>query len=112
MQSAGLSAHRMVRYGTPPISIEDGFHLGSRFEEYFADADFIFCVSDAPAFGVLSALKSKNIRVPEDIAVVGFGDFEVSRFSSPTISTVEVDPRGIGRQTGELVRRLLEEGRV
>jgi len=107
MQSAGLSAHRMVRYGKPPISIEDGFHIGSGFSQHFADADCIFCVSDAPAFGVLSALKAQKIRVPEDIAVVGFGNFEVSRFSSPTISTVEVDPRGIGRQTGELIRRLL-----
>lgn len=110
MQSAGLSAHRMVRYGKPPISIEDGFHIGSGFSQHFADTDCIFCVSDAPAFGVLSALKSQQIRVPDDIAVVGFGDFEVSRFSSPTISTVEVDPRGIGRRTGELIRRLLVDG--
>ncbi len=107
MQSAGLSAHRMIRFGKPPISIEDGFQIGAQYSEHFADADCIFCVSDAPAFGVLSALKSQQIRVPEDIAVVGFGNFEVSRFSSPTITTVEVDARGIGRQTGELVRRLL-----
>lgn len=110
MQSAGLSAHRMVRYGKPPISIEDGYHIGSGYKEHFADADCIFCVSDAPAFGVLSALKSQQIRVPQDIAVVGFGNFEVSRFSSPTISTVEVDARGLGRQTGELIRRLLVDG--
>ncbi len=107
MQSAGLSAHRMIRFGKPPISIEDGFQIGAQYSEHFADADCIFCVSDAPAFGVLSALKSQQIRVPEDIAVVGFGNFEVSRFSSPTITTVEVDARGIGHQTGELVRRLL-----
>ncbi len=107
MNAAGLSAHRMVRYGKPPISIQDGFHIATQLQDHFADADCIFCVSDAPAFGVLSALKSRAIRVPEDIAVVGFGNFEVSRFSSPTLSTVEVDARGIGRQTGELIRRLL-----
>ncbi len=107
MQAAGLSAHRMIRYGKPPISIEDGYHVVSEFSQQLADADCIFCVSDAPAFGVLSALKAKAIRVPEDIAVVGFGNFEVSRFASPTISTVEVDARSIGRQTGELIRRLL-----
>lgn len=109
MRSAGLSAHRMIRYGTPPISIEDGYQIGSQFKQHFDDTDCIFCVSDAPAFGVLSALKAQEIRVPQDIAVVGFGNFEVSRFASPTISTVEVDARDIGRQTGELVRRLLAD---
>lgn len=107
MASAGLSAHRMIRYGKPPMTIEDGFQLGSDFQKHFADADCIFCVSDAPAFGVLSALKAQSISVPNDIALVGFGNFEVSRFSSPTISTVVVDPRGIGRKTGALIQRLL-----
>ena len=107
MQQAGLSTRHMVRYGKPPMSIEDGHHLGSAFKDHFDGVDCIFCVSDAPAFGVLSALHSQNIQVPRDIAVVGFGNFEVSRFASPAISTVAVDPCGIGRETGKLIRRLI-----
>ena len=45
----------------------------------------------------------------EDIGVAGFGNFEVSRFSSPSISTVEVDPERIGTAAGELIGHLLEE---
>lgn len=109
MESASLSTHRMVRFGKPPMSIEDGYQIGSDFKKYFTDVDCIFCVSDAPAFGVLSALKANGMRVPQDVAVVGFGNFEVSRFASPTLTTVEVDPRGIGRETGRLIRRLLSD---
>ncbi|OED39413.1 LacI family transcriptional regulator [Chromatiales bacterium (ex Bugula neritina AB1)] len=107
MLEAGLSTSHMVRYGKPPMTIEHGYEVGSAFKRYFNSVDCVFCVSDAPAFGVLSAFKSQNIRVPEDIAVVGFGNFEVSRFSSPAISTVEVDAKGIGRETGRLICRLL-----
>ncbi|MEO1307594.1 MAG: substrate-binding domain-containing protein, partial [Pseudomonadota bacterium] len=40
---------------------------------------------------MLSALKRLNVHVPNQIGVAGFGNFEVSRFSSPTISTVVID---------------------
>ncbi len=42
MHNAGLSAHRMIRYGQPPMTIEDGYKLGSEFNQHFADADCIF----------------------------------------------------------------------
>ena len=47
--------------------------------------------------------------MPEDIGIAGFGNFEVSRFSSPSISTVVVDPKRIGVSAGGLIGRLLEE---
>lgn len=109
MLEANLSSHRQVRFGKPPISVEDGYLVGMKYKEHFADADCIFCVSDAPAFGVLSALKDQGIDVPGDVAVVGFGNFEVSRFASPKISTVELGGREIGRQTGNLIRALLAD---
>lgn len=109
MEAAGLSAHRMVRFGKPPMSIEEGYQIGMAFEHHFTDADCVFCVSDAPAFGVLSAFLARGIRVPEDMAVVGFGNFEMSRFSSPALTTVEVDPRGIGLTTGSIIKSLLGE---
>lgn len=108
MRAAGLSDHRMLRVGRPPMSIEDGAAALPRLLEQFPDTDCIFCVSDAPAFGVLSALKARGFDVPGQIGLAGFGNFEVSRFSSPTISTVVVDPRRIGSEAGRLIGRLLE----
>ena len=81
--------------------------VASRVQQEYPDTDCVFCVSDAPAFGLLSAAKSAGLRIPEDLAIAGFGNFEVSRFASPTISTVVVDPRRIGRQTGQLIGQLL-----
>lgn len=109
MQAAGLPDHRMIRFGPPPMSIEDGAAALPTLLEQFPDTDCIFCVSDAPAYGVLSALKSRGVAVPGQIGVVGFGNFEVSRFSAPTISTVVVDPRRIGGEAGRLISTLMAD---
>ena len=112
MQEAGLSPHRLMHAGMPPMSIADGANALPEILERHPDADCVFCVSDAPAFGALAALSNLGIRVPEDLGVAGFGDFEVSRFASPAISTVAVDPRRIGSEAGRLIGRLLEEGKA
>ncbi len=112
MEAAGLSAHRLMKVGKPPLSIEDGASALEQLVRDYSDTDCIFCVSDLPAFGVLTALKDLGKAVPQDIGVVGFGNFEVSRFSTPSITTVEVDPKVIGQATGQLLAEVLEDGRV
>ncbi|MEM6825573.1 MAG: LacI family DNA-binding transcriptional regulator [Pseudomonadota bacterium] len=110
LEEAGLSAHRLMKIGKPPISIEDGAAAAPELLKAFPDTDCVFCVSDAPAFGALSALGALGRRVPTDIGIAGFGNFEVSRFSKPGITTVKVDPKGIGRATGRLIAELLVDG--
>ena len=109
MEEAGLSTHRLLKIGKPPISIEDGAAAAPLLLDRFPDTDCIFCVSDAPAFGALSTFTAMGKRVPEDIGIVGFGNFEVSRFSSPSITTVTADPHRIGQTTGELIAKLLDD---
>ncbi len=109
MEDAGLSSHRMIRFGTPPMTIKDGYFVGKNLKEYYDDIDCIFCVSDSPAFGVLSALQEQGIKVPNDVGVAGFGNFEVSRYAMPSITTVRVDPAEVGKVAAELVLRLLDD---
>ncbi|MDD7517953.1 LacI family DNA-binding transcriptional regulator [Ruminococcus flavefaciens] len=49
------------------------------------------CNCDETAFRVISALKTKGVRVPDDISVVGYDNYTVSSICIPTITTVEVD---------------------
>ncbi len=108
MENAGLSAHRMIRFGTPPMTIKDGHFVGKNLKQYYDDIDCVFCVSDAPAFGLITALKEQGISVPEDIGIAGFGDFEVSRYSVPDITTVKFSAREFGRVTAESIISLIE----
>jgi len=109
MKAANLDPNRLIEVGKPPISIQDGASALPMLRAAYPDTDCIFCVSDLPAFGIISALKNEGIKVPDDIGVAGFGNFEVSRFSSPSISTIKVDPKRIGVAAGDLIGRLLKD---
>jgi DNA-binding LacI/PurR family transcriptional regulator len=59
--------------------------------------DAAFCFSDELALGALRAVVDAGLRVPEDIALVGFDDVEDGRFAVPRLTTVAPDKEGIAR---------------
>jgi DNA-binding LacI/PurR family transcriptional regulator len=58
--------------------------------------DAVFCFNDHLALGVIRAIYDAGLRVPEDIAVVGFDDIEDGRFSIPSLTTILPDKEKIG----------------
>jgi DNA-binding LacI/PurR family transcriptional regulator len=68
--------------------------------------DAVFVASDLMAHGALRALHEVGRRVPEDVAVVGFDDIEMARYTEPPLTTVRQPIQQIGR---ELARHLLKQ---
>lgn len=58
--------------------------------------DAVFCFNDHLALGVMRAIHEAGLRVPDDIAVVGFDDIEDGRFSVPSLTTIAPDKEKIG----------------
>ena len=56
----------------------------------------VFAVSDRSALGALEAIKDANLRVPEDIAIIGFDDYEAAEFSTPALTTVHYNREIMG----------------
>ncbi|HMB68979.1 MAG TPA: LacI family DNA-binding transcriptional regulator [bacterium] len=65
----------------------------------------VFAANDSMAIGLLSALGDLGVRVPGDLAVVGFDDIAIARYLTPPLTTVRVDASELGARA---VRRLLE----
>ncbi|MDT0610887.1 LacI family DNA-binding transcriptional regulator [Streptomyces lancefieldiae] len=70
------------------------------------ELDAVFAASDSMAAGALNALRAAGRRVPEDVAVIGFDDFQPARPTDPPLTTVRQPLEAIGRT---MVRLLLEE---
>ncbi len=61
-----------------------------------AGCDAIVAANDWMALGAQGALESRGLRVPEDVALVGFDDIEQARFVTPPLTTVRQPPRQLG----------------
>ncbi|MEU7825413.1 LacI family DNA-binding transcriptional regulator [Catellatospora sp. NPDC049133] len=66
--------------------------------------DAVFVASDLMAHGAITTLRELGRRIPEDVAVVGFDDFDISRYTDPPLTTVRQPILELGR---ELARQLL-----
>ncbi|HEY4065815.1 MAG TPA: LacI family DNA-binding transcriptional regulator [Burkholderiaceae bacterium] len=63
----------------------------------------IYCSSDPLAQGVLIEAQARGLRVPQDLAVCGFGDAEFAAHTHPSLTTVHVDGAAIGRTAAQLI---------
>lgn len=70
----------------------------------------IFAANDATAIGVLSALHDRGVRVPEDVAVVGFDDIPTARYITPALTTIRVDICGLGARAATRLLQLVANG--
>ncbi|HQY48456.1 MAG TPA: substrate-binding domain-containing protein, partial [Usitatibacteraceae bacterium] len=70
----------------------------------------VACSSDPLAQGVIAEARDRGLRIPEDLAVIGFGDFDFAAHTSPALTTIAIDKATIGRLAAEaLIARI--EGR-
>lgn len=85
----------------PPATLEVGREGLRRLLQQDAPPDIVVCSSDTIAQGVLAEAASRGLRVPEDLAVMGFGDLSSAAQVHPPLSTVSVDGSRIGLQVAQ-----------
>ena len=71
----------------------------------------VFCSDDYMAIGVMRRIHESGLRVPEDIAVVGFDDIEMAAHLQPTLTTVRQQMVELGRTSADILLALIEGGR-
>ena len=75
------------------------------------ELDAVFGGDDDTAAGVISALIHAGIRVPQDVAVVGFDDLPIARYLRPALTTVRAPIEQVGREgVQQLVRLIRGQG--
>lgn len=73
-----------------------------------SDFEAVVAANDNMAFGVLEALQARGLHVPDDVALVGFDDFEEGHHTMPPLTSVPWPGYAQGRQAAELLLALLD----
>jgi LacI family gluconate utilization system Gnt-I transcriptional repressor len=65
----------------------------------------VFCSSDVVAHGALAEAYARGCRMPDELAIVGFGDFDFAAHTHPPLTTVRIDRRDIGTKAAQSILR-------
>ena len=84
---------------------ESGYRLSREVKDRFSA---LLCCSDYAAIGVYRGLCDSGIRIPEDVAVVGSGDSDISAFVTPALTTQSTPARGIAYTAMKLMKKIIE----
>lgn len=69
----------------------------------------VFVASDVVALGAMLAIKQAGLRIPDDIAVVGFDDIPLAEYYDPPLTTVRLPAFELGWQAAERLVRLIKK---
>ena len=86
-----------VRLGKSPTTHADGRAGLAALLADVPDIDAVFCSSDMLALGVLTETRARGISVPQQLAVVGFGDIDFAETVTPALYTVRIDGTRMGQ---------------
>lgn len=90
-----------------PASLQLGREGCARLLASAPDMDLVVCSSDTLAQGALTEAASRGIKVPDQLAILGFGDLNFAAHTYPSLSSVRVDGHAIGRLAADMLLQRL-----
>jgi LacI family transcriptional regulator len=88
-------------------SFENGYQLGQEIAKNL-EMTAVFTSADITALGIMKALNDQGLKVPEDLSIVGFDDLMISRYSSPSLTTIRQDVFRKGAVSAETAIEAIE----
>ncbi|MBV7508417.1 LacI family transcriptional regulator [Bacillus sp. sid0103] len=111
MAQHGLSVDpSLVQEGE--FSFESGFNLMMKFLSLENPPTALFAGNDEMAMGAIKAAKSKGLRVPEDLSVVGFDDIQFASIFEPALTTVAQPTFDMGQKAMRLLLKLIKDEEI
>jgi LacI family transcriptional regulator len=105
---AGMPAAALVKVEIPALTFQSGLAAGARIADLRPSdrPTAAFCANDLVALGLLQAMTRRSLRVPDDLAIVGYDDIVFAAAAAVPLSSVRQPREQLGRAAAEL---LLEE---
>ena len=109
------------RHGVPvdPALVREGTHTAEGGERAMKELlklrrlpTAVVCSNDWTAIGALHAIHAAGLEVPRDISLVGFDDIPLSRYTTPSLTTVRMSAQDVGATAFEALLSLISEEHV
>jgi LacI family transcriptional regulator len=105
--AAGLPADQN-RISPCPPTLEGGYQAVKALLDRHPNLDALYCYNDLVAIGVLRACGECGLRVPDDIAVVGFDDILLASLVTPSLTTLGVSKYDIGASAARMLFAIIQ----
>jgi LacI family transcriptional regulator len=101
-----LGDPEMMRHGEP--AARTGVWAGGELLDTRPRPSAVVCFNDKVAVGVMEAAAARGLRIPSDLSVTGFDDIDVSRATTPRLTTVRQPLQEMGRTAVTMLMRQLD----
>ena len=105
----GIYDENIVYFGD--FTHKDGYRLMNQLLKNKTLPTALFCGNDNMAIGAYKAAFENNIKIPDDISVIGFNDLPGSKYMTPSLSSVRIYTDYLGEASVDLLNNLMENGR-
>jgi len=102
LTEAGMSKDSIKVYETES-SFQGGYDVVNSLAAGNKVPKSIFCFNDFIAYGAYKALHENQIRIPQDVAVIGYDDRGFSEIVSPALTTIDMSKHNVGRRAMEML---------
>jgi LacI family transcriptional regulator len=107
LEAAGL-AYREERVIVADFTERGGYDAMRRLLSLREQPDAVFVCGDLMAIGAVRAIEEAGLRVPDDVAIVGYDDVEAASVSRPPLTTVRQDKAALARAAVSMVGEMLQ----
>ena len=107
LESNGIQfREEFIVLGMPVI--DQGFSATKVLLSKHPEISALFCYNDLLAMGAVQSCKEMGLKIPGDIAIVGFDNIRFSSMLSPALTTIHVDKYEIGKRSATLLLQMLK----
>jgi LacI family transcriptional regulator len=94
------------------LTTDESLHYSKKLFDLKTMPDAIFAINDQVAVGAIKTLKSRGIKIPEEIMVAGFSDQPYSSLIEPSLTSLEHPTHEIGIEACKLIMEQIEKEEI
>lgn len=107
MDEAGIDTADLIASTPRHSTVKIGGELLQHLLATAPTVDAVFCCNDDLALGALFSCQRQNIRVPEDLSIIGFNDLDFAASAYPSLTSVATPRHEMGRRAAEMILQII-----